>query len=499
LAPNPPNVTARLVTYARERLGPNHGVTGHCLYRNGQYAEAVDVLTKALQGEQNIGTYWNKYYLAMAYQQLGKYDLADRWLTEANQAVADEKALALRVPWWPHRLDLEMVRDEAEQLILGKGRHRPVIADLIIRGEWAAALDRLDALDKNNQLNSRDWTNRGRCYTGLEQWDKAQTAYDKAIALGANDYHTWFFKGQALSRSGEYQKSLAAYERAEKVSQNPSSGMFHERAIAYNGLRQFDKALASADRAAQLGDNSAWLRIHRAEALAGLRRMDEAISDYSAFLQGVATHAWGWQARGACYADKGQWSQARADFREALRLEPEHSEFHYELVIAELAAGNLDGYRAECRKMANRFGNTTTASHGNNIAYVAVVLPDSGIDKEEQVRLARIGVGVFKGNERLLGAALVRAGQYEAAIEQFDKATENFPRKGWDLLFLAMAHHHLGHHSDAKECLAKAVKWIEEADRKKTYADTGSTWIAWYERVEVQHLRTEVEALVSGK
>src|SRR5215471_5380271 len=38
-------------------------------------------------------------------------------------------------------------------------------------------------------------------------------------------------------------------------------------------------------------------------------------------------------------------------------------------------------------------------------------------------------------------------------------------------------------------CLTKGKKWIEEADKKALYADTGSTWIAWYERVEVQHLR----------
>jgi Flp pilus assembly protein TadD len=89
-------MTALLVAYARDCLGTSHGVTGHCLSRNAQYAEAVDVLTRAIQGEEGIGVYWNKFFLAMAYQQLGKYDLAGRRLTEANQAVADEKTLAAR-------------------------------------------------------------------------------------------------------------------------------------------------------------------------------------------------------------------------------------------------------------------------------------------------------------------------------------------------------------------------------------------------------------------
>jgi RNA polymerase sigma-70 factor (ECF subfamily) len=57
----------------------------------------------------------------------------------------------------------------------------------------------------------------------------------------------------------------------------------------------------------------------------------------------------------------------------------------------------------------------------------------------------------------------------------------------------------LGHIADARECLAKGMKWIEEADKRATYADTGSTWIAWYERIEVQHLRAKAESLISVK
>jgi serine/threonine protein kinase/Flp pilus assembly protein TadD len=499
LAPNTLVDPARLVEFSRGRLGVTPGVVGHCLYRNGQYSEAVELLTKAILDVQGKPSIWDKYFLAMAYQRLGKYEHADRWLMEGNQALANEAELASRVRFWTQRLDLELLRDEAEQLILGKGRHRAVIAELIAKGEWQAALDRLDILGKDNELNSRDWTNRGRGRAGLLQWDKTVAACDKAIALGENDYGVWFLKGIAHNRSREYQKALAALERAEQVAKRPDSGLFHERALAFDGLRQFDKALAAADRAIELGDNSGWLRFHRGNALAGLRRNDEAISDLSETLKEAPTAPWVWRIRGACYAETGQWSRARADFAEALRLKPEHSEFHYELVIAELAANNLDGYRAECKKMRERFGNTTSASHGNNIGYVAVVLPDSGILKDDLVRLARQAVALFAGNERLLGAALVRAGQYEAAIEQFDKSNQKYPRKGWDWFFLAMAHHNLGHAAEAQECMTKGKKWIEEADKKALYADTGSTWIAWSERVEVQHLRAEAESLMAAK
>src|SRR5262249_37014493 len=136
MAPNPLIEPARLVAYARNRFDANDAAVGHCLYRNGQYREAVDILSKVIQKPQPGGLIFHKYGLAMAYQRLGKYELANRPLTEANQAFADEMAkISVYNQWWT-RLNLEMKRDEAEQLIYGKGRHRPAIDSLIARSEW---------------------------------------------------------------------------------------------------------------------------------------------------------------------------------------------------------------------------------------------------------------------------------------------------------------------------------------------------------------------------
>jgi serine/threonine protein kinase/Tfp pilus assembly protein PilF len=499
LAPNTLVDPARLVEFSRGRLAVTPGVVGHCLYRNRQYTEAVEVLTKAILDVQGKPSIWDKYFLAMAYQRLGKYEHADRWLMEGNQALANEAELAARVRFWGQRLDLELLRGEAEQLILGNGRLRPVIADLIVKTEWQAALDRLDDLGKEGELNSRDWTNRGRCHTGLMQWDKALTAYDKAIALGANDYTVWFLKGQALSRTSEYQKSLAAFEHAEQASQSPMSALFHERAVAYNGLRQYDKALAAADRAVELGDQSAWLRYHRGEALFGLNRFDDAISDFDRFRAGEPTGNQVLQLRGECYARKKQWREALADFNEAVRLEPDNPERWYSLVIATLASGNVAEYRSASEKMLEQFRETKSPFAAAELAYAAVVRADAVSDKKELVRLAKLGVKLAPGEQRVYAAALYRAGDYQGALEQFDVAAKNYPPRAWDWLFRAMAHHQLGQAEQARDCIAKAVKWIEEAETNKTHAASKPDWIAWYEGVEVRHLRAEAESLMSAK
>ena len=69
-------------------------------------------------------------------------------------------------------------------------------------------------------------------------------------------------------------------------------------------------------------------------------------------------------------------------------------------------------------------------------------------------------------------------------------------RRGWDWLFLAMAHQKLGQVDEAKNCLKKADEWIEQTNRMISRGST-NPWIGWYEQIEVEHLLKEARALVN--
>ncbi len=124
LAPQALPNTARLVDFLRPREKGIGGLYGHCLYRNGEHDAAVAVLLKSIPNIQDISHIWDKYFLAMAYMRLGKQLEAERWLLEANQTVNDDKTFTTRVTRWDMRIDLEMLRDEAETLIHGAARRR---------------------------------------------------------------------------------------------------------------------------------------------------------------------------------------------------------------------------------------------------------------------------------------------------------------------------------------------------------------------------------------
>ncbi len=58
------------------------------------------------------------------------------------------------------------------------------------------------------------------------------------------------------------------------------------------------------------------------------------------------------------------------------------------------------------------------------------------------------------------GVVLYRAGQYADAVKVLGKSLEAGRGQfdGFDLFFLAMAQHRLGHREEARECLDRAIK-----------------------------------------
>jgi hypothetical protein len=56
----------------------------------------------------------------------------------------------------------------------------------------------------------------------------------------------------------------------------------------------------------------------------------------------------------------------------------------------------------------------------------------------------------------------------------------------------------VGHTGEARQFLARAVAWIDEADKPgaREGKPAAARWGGWFERVEVQSLRREAEALL---
>jgi serine/threonine-protein kinase len=132
LAPDALADLARPAQLAEEKLArhPHNadlaGVLGETLYRKGDLEAAVPRLEASIRADPSVGVAWRKLFLAMGYHRLGRTAQARQLLQEAVEWIEKngQEKLApgaeLKEPMpWSLRLDLQLLRREAEEL-LGK-------------------------------------------------------------------------------------------------------------------------------------------------------------------------------------------------------------------------------------------------------------------------------------------------------------------------------------------------------------------------------------------
>jgi tetratricopeptide (TPR) repeat protein len=194
-------------------------------------------------------------------------------------------------------------------------------------------------------------------------------------------------------------------------------------------------------------------------------------------------------ARGRIHAMLNRWEPAAADFAAAIAAGADDAEVWNYYALLRHQVGETDGYRKACQHML-RFGQTGTPSTANDMAWACLLVPGAVADATLPLRLAEKAMASDPKNANYLntlGAALYRAGKFPAAVQRLNEAIKLRDGNGdWaDWMFLAMAHHRLGHKEEARQWLDRAVAWSNQAGR-----------LSWSDRLQVQMLRREAEALL---
>ena len=158
--------------------------------------------------------------------------------------------------------------------------------------------------------------------------------------------------------------------------------------------------------------------------------------------------------------------------------------------------GDEARYRRVSNDLLQRFGTGASLRNAREAVWTSVLRPDAVPDPSQSVRIAeKLVTQEPKVAFYLLslGAALYRAGRFEEAIQRLNAsiAARNDDGVYGDWLFLAMAHHRLGHAAEARQWLDKTLQW----EAKKADAVP----VRWNDRMELQFLRREAQELIEGK
>jgi hypothetical protein len=142
--------------------------------------------------------------------------------------------------------------------------------------------------------------------------------------------------------------------------------------------------------------------------------------------------------------------------------------------------------------LLDRFGGTINPRTANQVARACASGLEAATDPGVPVRLAE--AAVQGANESLkvdalstLGAALYRAGRCDEALRRLEEGNRLRGEEGlptaWP--FLAMAHHRLGHHDEAR-------RWLDRLRARQSSTDAAQFW----DELEIRLLRSEAEAMI---
>jgi tetratricopeptide (TPR) repeat protein len=298
-------------------------------------------------------------------------------------------------------------------------------------------------------------TARARAWIDRHRWVKAEAAFDEAALARP-------FDADIVLERARFHAARSRPERADN---------------------DFVQAYALGSRKLELIET-----ILRSEVL--FHRVVAQTPDSAASL---------WSQRGDSRARQQRWAEAAADYDQAVRLQPEELWRRQRQILSHAAAGELDQLQRARSDLLDRFGRMTDPGTANTVAWYGSLAPGVDARLEALVRLAELAVNgapaaqsnadnsVPAAYQNTLGAALYRAGRFEEAIRRLEEGIklQNGPSLPQDWVFLAMAHHRLGHRDQAH-------RYLESLRSRQTGAERDQSWTV----LEIRLLRSEAEAVI---
>jgi len=105
---------------------------------------------------------------------------------------------------------------------------------------------------KENYDNPEDYYSQGYRNYLIGDFPKAVRLYKKYLSLKPQDDYVWCSLGESYMRSGEVKFAVESFRKAAKLS--PKKGLyFKELAISFYHLKDYEKVIAAASKAKELG------------------------------------------------------------------------------------------------------------------------------------------------------------------------------------------------------------------------------------------------------
>ena len=229
----------------------------------------------------------------------------------------------------------------------------------------------------------------GVALTGDGNNDLSAIYLELALYLNANDDLAWITLGDIRRTNRDYEKAIMAFDKVPDSSPLREVGTI-EAAVSLDALDKPDEAAAELRKLIDTDATNQAAALALGDILRGRKRFGEAAEAYTIGIKAItATAPSDWQlyySRGITYERTKRWDQAEADFREALKLNPNQPQV---------------------------------------LNYLGYSLVDQGMKLDEAIDMIRKAVGQRPEDAYIidsLGWAYFRLGHVDDAVAELEKA-----------------------------------------------------------------------------
>ncbi|MDX1929648.1 MAG: tetratricopeptide repeat protein, partial [Pirellulaceae bacterium] len=268
-----------------------HGVLGRILQCEGQFEEAIEACTRAIElGDEQAQVYLAR---AISYANTNQPTLA---VSDCDAVLALEPNNALAIQLHGRLMlqsgDLDAAMDafyRARELAPDWAEPREQLSLVhLLKEDPRASVDEQSQLIERQPKDASHYVNRAFALTQLQEFVEAANDYDHAIELEPDNERLYFLRGVFRMNCQLHELALADFERV----------------LAITG-----------------GDDAA--REHRAGLLLRLNRYQEAIEDYAQLIAKYPENPLAYSGRAFAYAALGNNDRAQEDTNRAAEMSPE--------------------------------------------------------------------------------------------------------------------------------------------------------------------------------
>ena len=217
------------------------------------------------------------------------------------------------------------------------------------RKDYAKALENSKSALKNNRFQPGIYTQTGKCFYYLEEYDSSIFYLKQGISFGAKNESDYLYLAKSQASVEQYRESTFNFSKAIEINPNNVSA-FNERGSAYFNLGEYELARADFEKAIQLNPQSISSITNLANVLLVLDENDLALEYID---KGIANASGNNRVqllilKGNYYKNTGNLEQASQAYEEAYTLDQENAVILNNQASVLIDLEDYEGALAKC-------------------------------------------------------------------------------------------------------------------------------------------------------